>query len=217
MNIFLGVLQSNILQHDVGIGNVEPRKLAAGAEDETIYVAPVLCWGETDDARNGSPRLSTLKTAPVRVGSSPLSAAGMRPEYSDKRVSAAASASSSSSSRRPGPAYPARARWSHQVPSPSLLLSPVSVSTLGDLSELLDSGLFTRGLSEARMSRHNSNSTVPYDGYISVVDEEREMHAFEARQARRSDKANGRQTVDASADVYEVCHSLPFPSLSEAR
>ncbi|EIN12919.1 hypothetical protein PUNSTDRAFT_131150 [Punctularia strigosozonata HHB-11173 SS5] len=44
MKIFLGVLEDDVLQQDVGLANVDPRRLAEGEWDETVYVGQVLCW-----------------------------------------------------------------------------------------------------------------------------------------------------------------------------
>ncbi|KAF5321571.1 hypothetical protein D9619_000209 [Psilocybe cf. subviscida] len=43
MKIFLGVLETDILQRDVGLSTVDPRRLAEGADEEVFYVAEVLC------------------------------------------------------------------------------------------------------------------------------------------------------------------------------
>jgi hypothetical protein len=44
MKIFLGVLENDILQMDVGLSEVDPRKLAAGEWDEVVFVGELLCW-----------------------------------------------------------------------------------------------------------------------------------------------------------------------------
>ncbi|KAF5321441.1 hypothetical protein D9619_000085 [Psilocybe cf. subviscida] len=43
MKIFLGVLETDILQRDVGLSTVDPRRLAEGADEEVFYFAEVLC------------------------------------------------------------------------------------------------------------------------------------------------------------------------------
>lgn len=42
--IFLGVLEHDILQTDVGLSDVDPRKLALGEWDEVVFVGELLCW-----------------------------------------------------------------------------------------------------------------------------------------------------------------------------
>lgn len=44
MKIFLGVLETDILQRDVGLSELDPRKLADGEWEEVLYIAQLLCW-----------------------------------------------------------------------------------------------------------------------------------------------------------------------------
>ena len=44
MKIFLGVLETDILQVDVGLSDVDPGKLASGEWDEVFFIAELLCW-----------------------------------------------------------------------------------------------------------------------------------------------------------------------------
>lgn len=44
MKIFLGVLETDIVKMDVGLGDVDPRALARGEEPETVFVGELLCW-----------------------------------------------------------------------------------------------------------------------------------------------------------------------------
>lgn len=44
MKIFLGVLETDIIKMDVGLGGVDPRALARGEESETVFVGELLCW-----------------------------------------------------------------------------------------------------------------------------------------------------------------------------
>ena len=44
MKIFLGVLETDILQRDLGLSNVDPRRLAEGEWDEVVFVGELLCW-----------------------------------------------------------------------------------------------------------------------------------------------------------------------------
>lgn len=43
MKIFLGVLEDDILQRNIGLSDMDPRKLAAGEWDEIIFVGQTLC------------------------------------------------------------------------------------------------------------------------------------------------------------------------------
>jgi hypothetical protein len=44
MKIFLGVLEHDILGMDVGLSDVDPRRLARGEWEDVVYVAEILCW-----------------------------------------------------------------------------------------------------------------------------------------------------------------------------
>ena len=44
MKIFLGVLENDVLGEDVGLSDVDPRKLAEGEWDEVVFVGELLCW-----------------------------------------------------------------------------------------------------------------------------------------------------------------------------
>ena len=60
--IFLGVLENDILKTDVGLSNVDPRKLARGEERECIFIGELLCrLGRTmRGGENGDTILPTL-------------------------------------------------------------------------------------------------------------------------------------------------------------
>ncbi|KAI0051420.1 hypothetical protein FA95DRAFT_1580619 [Auriscalpium vulgare] len=44
MKIFLGVLQTDLVTRDVGLGDIDPQRLASGEWEETVFVAKLLCW-----------------------------------------------------------------------------------------------------------------------------------------------------------------------------
>ncbi|KAI0947538.1 hypothetical protein AcW1_007739 [Taiwanofungus camphoratus] len=44
MKMFLGVLENDVIRMDVGLSEVDPRKLAAGEWDEVVFVGELLCW-----------------------------------------------------------------------------------------------------------------------------------------------------------------------------
>ncbi|EJC98090.1 uncharacterized protein FOMMEDRAFT_149498 [Fomitiporia mediterranea MF3/22] len=44
MKIFIGVLADDVLGIDVGLGELDPRRLAEGRREEVLRVAEVLCW-----------------------------------------------------------------------------------------------------------------------------------------------------------------------------
>lgn len=44
MKVFIGVLENDIIGEDVGLGEVDPRKLAAGEWDEVVFIGQLLVW-----------------------------------------------------------------------------------------------------------------------------------------------------------------------------
>ena len=44
MKIFLGVLETDVVNEDIGLSDIDPRRLAAGEWEEVIFIAKLLCW-----------------------------------------------------------------------------------------------------------------------------------------------------------------------------
>jgi hypothetical protein len=44
MKIFLGVLETDILRVDVGLSQLDPRRLACGEREDVVFIAELLCW-----------------------------------------------------------------------------------------------------------------------------------------------------------------------------
>ena len=44
MKVFLGVLEDDVLQADIGLSEIDPRRLAAGQWKEVVFVGETLCW-----------------------------------------------------------------------------------------------------------------------------------------------------------------------------
>ncbi|KDR84247.1 hypothetical protein GALMADRAFT_220034 [Galerina marginata CBS 339.88] len=67
MKIFLGVLELDVLKADVGLSNVDPRRLADGEWEEVMFVAEILCWmGRRVDFRRKSKNLDEELPVPVK-------------------------------------------------------------------------------------------------------------------------------------------------------
>jgi hypothetical protein len=69
MKIFMGVMQSDILKQDVGIGNLDPRRLAEGADEKTIYLrraATVLARAPQRTHLSFLPQLHAKRAARLR-------------------------------------------------------------------------------------------------------------------------------------------------------
>lgn len=76
MKIFLGVLETDVVNEDIGLSDIDPRRLAAGEWEEVIFIAKLLCWlgkqtGLLPSKHNSSSRLprGALLTADEAAGS----------------------------------------------------------------------------------------------------------------------------------------------------
>jgi hypothetical protein len=80
MKIFLGVLETDVLNEDIGLSDIDPRRLASGEWEEVIFIAKLLCWlgkqmGLLPLNVNSSSRIpKTLSTANGTTGRSILEA-----------------------------------------------------------------------------------------------------------------------------------------------
>ena len=76
MKIFLGVLETDVLIEDVGLSDIDPRRLAAGEWEEVVFIAELLCWlGKqmgllpTKNASSSRPPGRLPSTADENIGS----------------------------------------------------------------------------------------------------------------------------------------------------
>jgi hypothetical protein len=68
MKVFLGVLETDVLNEDIGLSDVDPRRLAAGEWEEVVFIAKLLCWlGK----QMGLPPSKYSSSARVPTGASP--------------------------------------------------------------------------------------------------------------------------------------------------
>lgn len=210
MKIFLGVLQDDYLHTDVGLSQIDPRKLAKGCEQEVIFVGELLCWigrragllpddsAEHDDQRDsaGSPSTvttvvtkhtaNTNSTSPSALFSSSSRLGGNHTESNTSVGMASHDDRSDSSLEFPSPHDP---RCIHEIPSPSLVLSPANSLT----KELPAFEL-------EEFSYCDCSATVRYSGYIEPVDEDIELDSFE--KSRREIKRRDRKSSNKSHQVF---------------
>ena len=78
MKIFLGVLETDFLQMDVGLSQIDPRRLANGELEEVCFIAELLCWiGRRmkliKKKKKSTPPSSSLSQCDVPPRSQPLS------------------------------------------------------------------------------------------------------------------------------------------------
>ncbi|KAG6917660.1 hypothetical protein DXG01_001635 [Tephrocybe rancida] len=182
--IFLGVLETDVLKMDVGLSNLDPRKLADGGLEECIHIGELLCWVgrrlkfivaedpfEMDDEAPSYPNEPHSPSTSATTKES-LSTSALSMHYSSDSNTSTESVIPSTTTPKsapkaiPTPRRRSRPRCIYEISSPSVG-SPLSIDgsmALG--SDFLDT-------SPPRMF------AVRRTGYISPVDEESELLSFE--------------------------------------
>nr|GAT52531.1 predicted protein [Mycena chlorophos] len=174
--IFLGVLQNDLVGQDVGISAMDPGRLARGEDVETRYVARLLCWY----ARKA--KLIAKPGRPRGTGHDSPETATMTPTATQQSVSGdGAGESVTSYSPESDKHDPAPPRCIHEVPSPSASPDTILSPLAGPHLTTLPSPTLPSALLAAQNTTGANNSTVRYEGFIAVVDEDAEVAAFEAR------------------------------------
>ncbi|KAJ3777704.1 hypothetical protein FB446DRAFT_109698 [Lentinula raphanica] len=193
MQIFLGVLEIDILQRDVGLNKIDPRKLANGDWDEVVYVGEILCWtgrefGITDHSNHGEePR--TWRLTPTSAPDLPNTSTS---HYSSSLPTPDTSRSlhefdylttfqpASSSSQLSPLSFPLarRPRCIHELPTP-----------------------YARSTQDTSAVVGSETSSVRYSGFIEPVDEELELSYFErSRDSRLADREDMEADIDQDVD-----------------
>ncbi|KZV64762.1 hypothetical protein PENSPDRAFT_690473 [Peniophora sp. CONT] len=92
LKIFLGVLENDVIKQDVGLSDIDPRRLAAGEWDETVFIGELLVWlgKQMGFLRSSRGSVSSAGSAPP-----PLHAPVARSSTRESITSASASSRSS--------------------------------------------------------------------------------------------------------------------------
>lgn len=218
MKIFLGVLEGDIIKSDVGLSEIDPRKLAAGEWDEVVYVGQLLCWlGK----KRGLIRDSKQKQSSPSYGLSrshealpDLPLPHLRALSPSTRTTATSSPHTTFSLHSPpgesmttvasGPSSLERTpsleteppRCIHEIDEPPsfTLGTPANESHLGDRfrapAEPIDPPTFCRCPPGPSASSSRTRTPVRYDGWIERADEESELASYEA--SRSPPRSTGR-------------------------
>ncbi|TFK43999.1 hypothetical protein BDQ12DRAFT_675932 [Crucibulum laeve] len=207
--IFLGVLEHDILQTDVGLSSIDPRRLAEGSWDEVVFVGELLCWigrraglkAVPNYVSVGSPSGSTATATTKRTNATHFSSFKESATESitsvgiEDQVIQTDSNSSSSESLSFLPTFTSPAplpRCIHEVPSPALLFTTDLAS---EPDESVDVTLLT--------SQHTFGSnSVRYSGYIQPVDEDFELTSFES--SRITSSSSGSQSRVDLDDLNDI-------------
>lgn len=235
MKIFLGVLENDIIGQDVGLSDVDPRRLACGEWDECVFVGELLCWlGRTmgvlpststrsADAlpekfarRGGTVSSSAHSTVP-----SNLSLTHPDPAESDTTMESIAfepvgestfvhrpSAPTPTAARRDAP--PPRPRCIHEVEEPSLIFTPAAESSVVNGSDASDVEYCDCPFEKHVRPAKPRVPPVRYSGYIACVDDDSEVRSFDQSRSARSGSSKSRSVSGKSlAPALVTRHTSP--------
>lgn len=201
MKIFLGVLENDVLGIDVGLSELDPRRLADGEWDEVVYVGELLVWlarklkvmkseedegradeagekGQGDVPARGHERSPSTHSTVTNSAQTNLSMEESRANHSDTSVSSESTTTPPIRRRPP--------RCIHEVEEPSFIIPSHSTSNSsmeGESTEpLTDNESYCHCPTESPpVSR---NSSVRLSGWIGKVDQDLELSSFEASRRR---------------------------------
>ncbi|GLB34267.1 hypothetical protein LshimejAT787_0111510 [Lyophyllum shimeji] len=223
--LFLGILETDVLQVDVGLSNLDPRRLANGELEECVYIAELLCWigrrlghivaedpFELDDEppsralNTGSYSPSTSTTATRNTFTTSTFSTTHRRSDSNTSVESFRPSTPirKSTPQHRSPPFRSKPRCIHEVPTPSVILSPNLDSSFAAAPSLRDC---------PDSPAPPSSPNVRYTGYISPVDEELELLSFEHSRSMSSRKIRD----DSNSDQAELSYSLQALRESRAR
>ena len=212
--IFLGVLENDVLQTDVGLSEVDPRELARGAWDEVVFIGEVLCWlgqqrgflppetveslREVEDASVMVPRLRRSRqesamsiSTMTNSAHTDLSIQSVRTDSdADTTITAGSSGSHSPAgspspaSPSPSPSPPHRPRCIHELEEPS------SIDIDDEASSIIEDSDDFCDCANPRSPSPSISPPMPvpirYGGWITKIDDSLELELFEASKRNKS-------------------------------
>lgn len=192
-----------VLEMDVGLSNMDPRKLANGEQEEVLFIGELLCWvgrrhGIVADYHSTT-QSSPLTHAQPPADSSSMSTSTKHTHTTSHRRTESITSLDSLETIPPGQKtittspLSLHPRCIHEIPSPSLILSPN-----------LDSS-FT-GPSSYHLTSETSEQNVRYTGYISAVDQDLELLTFESNRSVSS--RAGSEDDEVRCFLHETTHLI---------
>ncbi|KAF8999358.1 hypothetical protein BDQ17DRAFT_1361242 [Cyathus striatus] len=212
VQIFLGVLEHDVIKADVGLHKIDPIRLAEGEWEETLLVATVLCWfgrhhGLIPELRTSSPTTTLLtRTTSLSIEHTSSTAFMNLQEESMTSIDEDeynGSTPSDSFSFLPEPSSPFISYTPALNPEitslPSLLLG--ADDTTIKLARKGPEG--SDNTSSDKLNSNNRSSVgVRYEGYIDLADEMSEISWYEHHSRSMSPpKASGSMSQDLSQET----------------
>ncbi|KAH9841729.1 uncharacterized protein C8Q71DRAFT_700868 [Rhodofomes roseus] len=230
MKIFLGVLENDIIGQDVGLSDVDPRRLASGEWDECVFVGELLCWlgktmgvlpstsaGGVDPLperfarRSGTVSSSAHSTVPSNLSLT-------RSEHAESETTVGSivfePVGESTFVRPPAPtpiagrrdAPPRRPRCIHEIEEPSLIFTPVAESSVVIGPE---NGVEYCDCPSETTHAESRPTPVRYHGWIERADDDSEVRSFEASRRTRAAGTSRRVSSGSRSSGFITRHTSP--------
>jgi hypothetical protein len=229
MKMFLGVLENDVLRMDVGLGEVDPRKLAAGEWDEVVFVGELLCWlgkqrgllppetvetlRDVEDSslvprlRKGHTRAQSPSTRSTVTNTTATNSANTDLSMQSVNNNSDTTIMTDSGSSRGSPSValgsPLRQpRCIHELDEPSLIVTDGTLDPDQDASLTGPSESFCDCFAE-KLAPPPQHTSIRHTGWIDKVDERTELELFEASKVTRDrSRSSGIDSHSGSHSQY---------------
>ncbi|TFY50925.1 hypothetical protein EVJ58_g10827 [Rhodofomes roseus] len=218
MKIFLGVLENDIIGQDVGLSDVDPRRLASGEWDECVFVGELLCWLGKTMGVLPSTSAGGVDPLPERFARRSGTVSSSAHSTVPSNLSLTRLWGRAPSSARPPPtpiagrrdAPPRRPRCIHEIEEPSLIFTPVAESSvvIGPENgvEYCDCPSET---THVRPYAESRSTPVRYHGWIERADDDSEVRSFEASRRTRAAGTSRRVSSGSRSSGFITRHTSP--------
>jgi hypothetical protein len=229
MKMFLGVLENDVLRMDVGLSEVDPRKLAAGEWDEVVFVGELLCWlgkqrgllppetvetlRDVEDSslvprlRKGHTRAQSPSTRSTVTNTTATNSANTDLSMQSVNNNSDTTIMTDSGSSRGSPSValgsPLRQpRCIHELDEPSLIVTDGTLDPDQDASLTGPSESFCDCFAE-KLAPPPQHTSIRHTGWIDKVDERIELELFEASKVTRDrSRSSGIDSHSGSHSQY---------------
>lgn len=197
MKILLGVLEDDILEKDIGLSEIDPKRLAAGELDELIFVGQVLCQlgyekltlprPSDNEDRNKAEEEARAAIRPLSRANTSSNTVDSSYEESETAPTSISNGSVTPTAHQPSPSPPSTPKCTHQLEFPEFFFNGGIRDDSGENKKEVTQSLFSYSLESHSISgATQSGAGVRHEGLLKRVSELEEIREFESRQGRFS-------------------------------